>query len=98
CYHRINDEHDPFLPAVSTELFERQMRIMAERHKVVSLHELLDRLEGDAPETLLAITFDDGYQDNYRNAFPIMQRYGLPATIFLTTGAIDSGQPLWFEQ
>src|SRR4030095_1618497 len=40
----------------------------------------------------------DGYQDNYRNAFPILQRYGVPATIFLTTGSIDSGEPLWFER
>ena len=47
---------------------------------------------------MLAITFDDGYQDNYHNAFPILQRYGLPATIFLTTGGMDSRQPLWFER
>ena len=38
----------------------------------------------------MAITFDDGYQDNYQNALPILQRYGLPATIFLATGSLDS--------
>jgi peptidoglycan/xylan/chitin deacetylase (PgdA/CDA1 family)/CelD/BcsL family acetyltransferase involved in cellulose biosynthesis len=98
CYHRVNDEQDPFLPAVSTELFEQQIRYMARHHKTVSLQELMNRLEQGEPEAMLAITFDDGYQDNYRNAFPILRRYGLPATIFLTTGGIDSGQPLWFEQ
>jgi peptidoglycan/xylan/chitin deacetylase (PgdA/CDA1 family) len=46
----------------------------------------------------MAITFDDGYQDNYWNALPILQRYGLPATIFLTTGSLDSRRPLWFEK
>ena len=45
-----------------------------------------------------AVTFDDGYRDNYECAFPILQRYRIPATIFLTTGVIDSGEPLWFEQ
>jgi peptidoglycan/xylan/chitin deacetylase (PgdA/CDA1 family) len=54
--------------------------------------------EGESAEPVIAITFDDGYEDNYRNAFPILERYGLPATVFLTTGSIDSGEPLWFEQ
>jgi len=55
-------------------------------------------LNGGSVGTVVAITFDDGYRDNYLNAFPILQRYGLPATIFLTTGGIDSREPLWFEQ
>ena len=46
----------------------------------------------------VAVTFDDGYRDNYENAFPVLQRYGIPATIFLTTGNIDSKEPLWFER
>ncbi len=96
-YHRINDDGDPFFPALSPRLFERQMRFVSRHYKVVSLAELLDRLQGGAPEGVLAITFDDGYQDNYLHAFPILQRYGLPATVFLTTGSIDSREPLWFE-
>jgi peptidoglycan/xylan/chitin deacetylase (PgdA/CDA1 family)/CelD/BcsL family acetyltransferase involved in cellulose biosynthesis len=97
-YHRVNDDNDPFFPAISTELFEQQMRYVARNYKVVSLAELLKQLEGGAPRNLVSITFDDGYQDNYHNAFPILQRYGLPATIFLTTGGMDSREPLWFEQ
>ena len=97
-YHRVNDESDPFLPAISTGLFEQEMRFVAEHYKVVSLSGLLDHLEQGSQETVVAITFDDGYQDNYHNAFPILQRYGLPATIFLTTGSLDSREPLWFEQ
>jgi peptidoglycan/xylan/chitin deacetylase (PgdA/CDA1 family) len=53
---------------------------------------------GTSPETLIGITFDDGYQDNFHNAFSILKRYGVPATIFLTTGSLDSREPLWFER
>jgi peptidoglycan/xylan/chitin deacetylase (PgdA/CDA1 family) len=97
-YHRVNDDNDPFFPAISTALFEAEMKFLRKNYQVVSLTELLQRLEGKASEPVLAITFDDGYRDNYRYAFPILKRYGLPATIFLTTGSMDSGEPLWFEQ
>lgn len=97
-YHRVNDDDDLFFPAISTRRFDRLMRFVSKQYKVVGLAEMLDRLESGAPEQLMAITFDDGYQDNYRHAFPVLQRYGLPASIFLSTGPIDSREPLWFEQ
>jgi peptidoglycan/xylan/chitin deacetylase (PgdA/CDA1 family)/CelD/BcsL family acetyltransferase involved in cellulose biosynthesis len=97
-YHRVNDDADPFFPAIGTDLFESEMCFLARHYRVVGLDRLLDCLESGEPETVVAITFDDGYQDNYRNAFPILQRYGLPATIFLTTGCLDTGEMLWFER
>jgi CelD/BcsL family acetyltransferase involved in cellulose biosynthesis/peptidoglycan/xylan/chitin deacetylase (PgdA/CDA1 family) len=98
CFHRVNDDYDPFFPAISTKLFEQEMDYLARHYKVVSLAELVDRLDGCSPEPVIAITFDDGYGDNYQNAFPVLQRYGLAATIFLTTGSLDSREPLWFEK
>lgn len=97
-YHRVNDERDPFSPAISTALFEREMRFVTKHYPVVSLTGALDHLERGSRGTVVAITFDDGYRDNYLNAFPILQRYKIPATIFLTTGGLDSGEPLWFER
>jgi peptidoglycan/xylan/chitin deacetylase (PgdA/CDA1 family)/CelD/BcsL family acetyltransferase involved in cellulose biosynthesis len=98
-YHRVNNDGDPFFPAISTALFEQEMRYLAKHYKVVSLSDLLTRLVDGPPERTLAITFDDGYLDNYENAFPVLEKYGLPATIFLTTGSIDdSHQVLWFER
>jgi peptidoglycan/xylan/chitin deacetylase (PgdA/CDA1 family) len=97
-YHRVNDDNDPFSPAISTALFEAEMRFLQSHYRVVSLPELLRKLAGEVTEPVLAITFDDGYRDNYQCAFPILQRYGLPATIFLTTGSMDTGESLWFEQ
>ncbi len=96
-YHRVNDDNDPFFPAISTELFEQEMRFLRRQYTVVSLSELLERLTGETAKPVVAITFDDGYRDNFQNAFPILERYGLPATIFLTTGCMDAGETLWFE-
>jgi peptidoglycan/xylan/chitin deacetylase (PgdA/CDA1 family) len=96
-YHRVNNDRDPFFPSMPVEVFERQMRFVARRYRVVSLERLIEHLESGSPGTLVAITFDDGYRDNYENAFPILQHYGLAATIFLSTGSLDTGVPLWFE-
>jgi len=97
-YHRVNDDNDPYCPAISTALFEAEMRFLSRWYRVVSLGELMHRLTDGPAEPVLAITFDDGYRDNYQNAFPILQRYGLPATVFLTTGSMDTNEPLWFER
>lgn len=98
-YHHVCDEQDPFFPATPVEIFEQEMRIVAKNYRVVSLDEAVRRLtEGGPPEPVVVITFDDGYLDNYEIAFPILQRYGLTATIFLTTGAVDTGEPLWFDR
>jgi peptidoglycan/xylan/chitin deacetylase (PgdA/CDA1 family)/CelD/BcsL family acetyltransferase involved in cellulose biosynthesis len=98
-YHRVNDDNDSFFEAMPARIFDQQMRYLARHYKVASLEEILRHLEdGESPETLVGITFDDGYRDNYENAFPILERYQIPATIFLTTGPMDSGEPLWFEQ
>src|SRR5262249_46869957 len=97
CYHRINNERDPFFPAISTDQVEWEMRYLAHHYRVVSLPALMQHLEDASGGTVIAITFDDGYGDNYENALPILQRYGLAATVFLTTGSLDSREPLWFE-
>lgn len=97
-FHRVNDEGDVFFPAISVSLFEQQMRFIARHYKVVSMAGMLEHLASDSTETAVAITFDDGYQDNFECAFPILQRLGIPATIFLTTGSMDSREPLWFER
>jgi peptidoglycan/xylan/chitin deacetylase (PgdA/CDA1 family)/CelD/BcsL family acetyltransferase involved in cellulose biosynthesis len=98
-YHRVNNDNDPYFDAITTDLFEVHMRYLARHYKVVSLAEVHRHLEGgDSNEMVVGVTFDDGYRDNYECAFPILKRYNIPATIFLTTGVLDSGELLWFEQ
>src|SRR5215510_1579012 len=72
-YHRVNDENDPIFPAVPTKAFAKQMEYVAECYTVCSLNETVRRIKSnDLPAELIAITFDDGYRDNYENAFPIL--------------------------
>jgi peptidoglycan/xylan/chitin deacetylase (PgdA/CDA1 family) len=49
------------------------------------------------PNKVAVITFDDGYKDNYTYAFPILKKYNVPATIFLTTGYLNNGKLFWFD-
>jgi len=98
-YHRVNDENDCVFPGVPIEIFNEQMEYVAENYRVCTLDNLVRWLQtGDVPENSLAITFDDGYRDNYEHAFPILNRLELPATIFLATDAIDSGRMLWHDR
>jgi len=98
-YHRVSDDRDPFLPPLPIRTFRAQMEYLASDFNVVSLEEAVERLgAGDLPANALAITFDDGYRDNYLHAFPVLRRCSLPATFFLTTGAIGTGAVLWHDR
>jgi peptidoglycan/xylan/chitin deacetylase (PgdA/CDA1 family) len=98
-FHRVNDEDDPFMPALPTSVFAARMEHIARHYTVLPVEELVDRVrQGRVPGKALALTFDDGYRDNLRHAAPILTRYGLPATIFLTTGCIGTREILWFDR
>jgi peptidoglycan/xylan/chitin deacetylase (PgdA/CDA1 family) len=86
---------------VEMAMFDRQMAYMARHYKVVPLSELVGRLnEGkQLPRYTAAITFDDGFRNNLTVALPILQKYHLPATIFLATSFISSDElGLWTER
>jgi peptidoglycan/xylan/chitin deacetylase (PgdA/CDA1 family) len=99
-YHRVNSVQKPFmLDTIDVGWFERQMAYLSRHYHLLSLRQMLALAEtGDLPPGAMAVTFDDGYQDNFTHAFPILKKYGVPATIFLATGSIGTGVPLWYEQ
>jgi peptidoglycan/xylan/chitin deacetylase (PgdA/CDA1 family) len=79
---------------VSTSTFERQLKVLRGLFQVVPLAEAAG---GEDPE-LGAITFDDGWADNHTHALPILNRLGLPATLFVTTGLIGTSRLFWPER
>lgn len=82
--------------SVSPDLFARQLdRIQAEGYTTVSLYDLLAHLWQGAPlpERPVVLTFDDGYRDNYANAFPLLRERGMIATIFVVTDFMDEARP-----
>ena len=98
-YHRINDERDPFFYAFPVSVFRAQMEHLARHFDVITL----DRIaQGDFPNNgdkyCAAVTFDDGYRDNFLCAAPVLKEFGIPATVFLTTGYIDTGVLPWYDQ
>jgi peptidoglycan/xylan/chitin deacetylase (PgdA/CDA1 family) len=93
----IVDEPNGFYPQTSTRDFEKQIVHFARNYKVISLDEIVERVKNrDSLRGCVAITFDDGFKDNYENAYPILKKYNVPATIFLTTGYIEDGTAPWF--
>lgn len=86
-YHRIDDTLDQDILCVTPFAFSLQMAWLKEEgYHVIDLEKALDNLRsGKLPEKSVVITFDDGYEDNYRNAYPILSEHAFPATIFPVT-------------
>lgn len=98
-YHRVNDADDPFFAALPTGVFEAHMRWVAGACCVLPLETLVARArDGRVPRNAVAITFDDGYRDTFTHATPILNRYGLTATVFVSTGFVGTTEVPWFDR
>jgi peptidoglycan/xylan/chitin deacetylase (PgdA/CDA1 family) len=105
AYHRVlDDDHAtfPFDEAVisaTTHTFRQQMEFVSRNFNVISFKQLarLERERRAWPERALMITFDDGYRDNYTNAFPILREMGFSATIFLAVAHINAAKLFWWD-
>ncbi len=74
---------------VSPEMFEKQVKYLAENGwHFFTMRELMENKE-TLPERSVALTFDDGYEDNYTHAFPVLRKYGAKATIYIVVDRHD---------
>ncbi len=110
-YHRVNSKLPKDELNVAPEEFAKQMLFLSvyrNRFEVIDLASAIAFL-ANTPKTYdlrpmtkhrtkILITFDDGYKDNYINAFPVLKKYRFPATIFLTTGRIGTEDMLSWEE
>jgi len=102
-FHRVADDKSyPWLAldAFGLREFEDRIRHICSKYNLLTLEELADRIlrKEPLPKNSMVVTFDDGYKDMYLNAYPILRKYGVPATVFLTTGHIGSGELFWWDK
>jgi peptidoglycan/xylan/chitin deacetylase (PgdA/CDA1 family) len=86
---------------VLDNVFARQMELLQQQFTIVSMQCLLDlwkKGQWDSQARYCAITFDDGWLDNYRYAYPILKRLNIPATVFLPTDYVGSHDWFWPDQ
>ncbi|BCS54957.1 polysaccharide deacetylase family protein [Geobacter sp. SVR] len=104
-YHRIVPMSERLPPhvqpgmVVSATTFEKHVSFLRGRFKIVFLDELMAKVrKGESIGRCCALTFDDGWRDNYSEAFPILKKYAVPATIFLATGYVGTRKTFWTDE
>jgi peptidoglycan/xylan/chitin deacetylase (PgdA/CDA1 family) len=96
-YHRVAEMAlDPHHLAVPPKQFRAEMELLAARFRPLALEELAAAARADElPPGAVAVTFDDGCLDNLVNASPILAQIGVPATFFVSSGALAGGELPW---
>lgn len=98
-YHRVaQPSSDPWDMSVSPAHFAEHLDVIQSRARCLPLPEFANRMGSpDRPRRMVAITFDDGYRDNLLNAAPALEARDMPATVFVVSGSVNSGQDFWWD-
>lgn len=99
-YHSVAEVgSDPWSLCVTPQHFAEHLEVLQKYGCPIKLQELTQSLRhGDLPNRAVVITFDDGYANNLHNATPFLERYNIPATIFLVTGHIGCEREFWWDE
>ena len=100
-YHRVGTFKNDHVPTVSPEVFDRHLAFLTRSgYRIVSLKELAECAERcrACPRRSVAITFDDGYEEMYSVVRPLLKRFGVPATVFVSTEEVGGQGFLTWEQ
>ncbi len=94
-YHRVIPyDEDVFGMKVRPEHFEEQMEYIVNNYEIIPFNSDWNKVDDNA----IVITFDDGYMDNYINAYPILKKNKIPVTFFISTGNIGTSQEYWWDE
>jgi peptidoglycan/xylan/chitin deacetylase (PgdA/CDA1 family) len=99
-YHRIADvSPDPFHLCVSPDHFAEQLAVLKRHFHPMPLQQFVQAMQqGRLPKRAVALTFDDGYADNLYAAKPLLERYQIPATAFITTDHLTRPREAWWDE
>jgi peptidoglycan/xylan/chitin deacetylase (PgdA/CDA1 family) len=99
-YHRVTDlSSDPQLLAVAPRHFKEHLEILRREYNPVSLGKFVDKLDnGRFPARTVIVTMDDGYADNLYEAKPLLERFNVPATVFVTACSVGSRHEFWWDE
>lgn len=104
AYHRILDvdlkkyPYDTELISANSAQFERQVAYLTKHFNVKTLRNAVLNPVSDNGKENIVITFDDGFDDLYFKAFPILKKYNVSATMFISSGYIDTEDYLWTDK
>jgi len=92
-FHSVSDVNLDYYCNIKTKLFEKSLIFFKKNFKIISLEDiLLEISKKKSPENIeIAVTFDDGYLNNYKEAFPILKKLEIPATFFINVDFIEKG-------
>ena len=93
-YHRIEELDTTYSLIVNKRNFEEQLKFIKANYDLLRCDESWDGINRKS----IAVTFDDGYVDFYNNAYPLLEKYGVPATVFIATGNIDTNNEFWWDE
>ena len=102
-YHRVvkDEEIEEDLElglTVSCSNFEKHIKEIKSKYKICSMDEFVTNLKKKTNEFMVAITFDDGYKDNLYQALPILTKYEVPASIYVTTRFLNQEVDIWWYE
>lgn len=100
-YHRVGDATgqpgDRRVWSTAADAFEEQLALLTAHTEIIGPDELAARVSSRRGRSVM-LTFDDGYRDNYEIAYPLLARYGVPATFFLVSGFLDQPRIAWWDE
>ena len=99
-YHHVAQvDADPWCLSVTPENFAQQLNVLRQHTRLISLQQLASAIRtGELVDRSSVITFDDGYADNLHCAKPILERFDVPATVFIVSGRLGEDREFWWDE